>query len=212
MLLPYITAEPHPKDDSSPASGWRLFSSPAPPGPFYCILHHIPDLWDTSKNSTSSWRAGQEELGTVGAAPWAVLAWPCHCRRWNGWQRAVVSPLHTVKCLSTSPSPSMEKGSATSRQDRRRERLCRENIPSPTLPLLPPELSLSQNTDLSQDANKQTKNPTKAGRAVGRKVFGSLKQSLRGSLVSNSPLAVCYFLCSSLIFIPKESGDQPAEP
>lgn len=137
--------------------------------------------------------------------PGAMSARPQRCGRGSGWRGAAVSPLCTVKCHSTSPSPCVAKGSATSRQDRRRERRRRESIPSPTTPLLPPALSLSRNSDLSQDAKR------KANRAGGRKVFISRNKAGGCSSVSNSPPGVCHFLACPLVSPLKELRDQPVK-
>lgn len=124
-------------------------------GIFLSLPHQVP--FNTSSITpqisgtpqTTSFHAGGPArgsgvlIGTVGAAPQAMSARPQRCRRGSGWRGAAVSPLRTVKCRFISPSPCAAKGSATSRQDRRRERRFRQSIPSPTTPLLPPALSLS---------------------------------------------------------------------
>lgn len=57
MLLPSNAAQPRPRDDSSPASSWRPFSSPATPGPIYHFLQ------DPSNSLTPSWKAGDGDWG-----------------------------------------------------------------------------------------------------------------------------------------------------
>ena len=53
----------HSRDDSSPASSWRVFSSLPSPGPTYHLLHHTPDLQDPSNSLTPRRRAGHGEQG-----------------------------------------------------------------------------------------------------------------------------------------------------
>lgn len=52
----------YPRDDSSPASSCRLFSSPATPSPIYHLFHHTA-FRDPSNHLTSSRRAGDEAWG-----------------------------------------------------------------------------------------------------------------------------------------------------